>query len=71
MGIRHVLVVGAGQMGAGIAQVLASAGLDVSLFDSAPGAAAKALMQIDERLVRLKKDLQQVRRTRGLHRSAF
>jgi GTP-binding protein HflX len=26
--------------------------------------------QIDERLVRLKKDLQQVRRTRGLHRSA-
>jgi len=38
----HVLVVGAGQMGAGIAQVVAASGRRVSLHDSAPGAAARA-----------------------------
>jgi 3-hydroxybutyryl-CoA dehydrogenase len=37
-----VLVVGAGIMGAGIAQVAAQAGHAVSLFDARPGAAAKA-----------------------------
>src|SRR3954451_10523061 len=35
---EHVLVVGAGQMGAGIAQVVASSGRRVSLHDAAPGA---------------------------------
>ena len=38
-----LLVVGAGIMGAGIAQVAAQAGHDVKLFDMRPGAAADAL----------------------------
>lgn len=42
-GFAHVLVVGAGQMGAGIAQVLAASGRRVSLHDSVPGAAERAL----------------------------
>jgi 3-hydroxybutyryl-CoA dehydrogenase len=44
--IEHVLVVGAGQMGAGIAQVLAAAGRRVSLHDALPGAADRALATI-------------------------
>jgi 3-hydroxybutyryl-CoA dehydrogenase len=35
---EHVLVVGAGQMGGGIAQVVAGTGRRVSLYDAAPGA---------------------------------
>jgi 3-hydroxybutyryl-CoA dehydrogenase len=35
---EHVLVVGAGQMGGGIAQVVAGSGRLVSLYDAAPGA---------------------------------
>jgi 3-hydroxybutyryl-CoA dehydrogenase len=38
MQFNHVLVVGAGQMGAGIAQVVAASGRRVSLHDSMPGA---------------------------------
>jgi 3-hydroxybutyryl-CoA dehydrogenase len=38
----HVLVVGAGQMGAGIAQVVAASGRRVSLHDSDPGALARS-----------------------------
>jgi 3-hydroxybutyryl-CoA dehydrogenase len=38
----HVLVVGAGQMGGGIAQVVATSGRRVSLHDELPGAAEKA-----------------------------
>jgi 3-hydroxybutyryl-CoA dehydrogenase len=41
--IPHVLVVGAGQMGAGIAQVVAGSGRQVSLHDAAPGAVERAL----------------------------
>jgi 3-hydroxybutyryl-CoA dehydrogenase len=40
---EHVLVVGAGQMGGGIAQVVAASGRRVSLHDEAPGAAERAL----------------------------
>jgi 3-hydroxybutyryl-CoA dehydrogenase len=40
---EHVLVVGAGQMGGGIAQVLASSGRRVSLHDAAPGAVEQGL----------------------------
>jgi 3-hydroxybutyryl-CoA dehydrogenase len=40
---EHLLVVGAGQMGGGIAQVAAAAGCHVSLHDAAPGAAERAL----------------------------
>ena len=38
MTFEHVLVVGAGQMGAGIAQVVAFSGRRVSLHDPFPGA---------------------------------
>ena len=38
MELEHVLVVGAGQMGGGIAQVAAASGRRVSLYDSFPGA---------------------------------
>jgi 3-hydroxybutyryl-CoA dehydrogenase len=43
---EHVLVVGAGQMGGGIAQVAAAAGCGVSLHDAAPGATDRALETI-------------------------
>jgi 3-hydroxybutyryl-CoA dehydrogenase len=40
---EHVLVVGAGQMGGGIAQVVAASGRRVSLHDPLPGAVGRAL----------------------------
>jgi 3-hydroxybutyryl-CoA dehydrogenase len=40
---EHVLVVGAGQMGAGIAQVVAASSRRVSLYDAAPGAVDRGL----------------------------
>ena len=43
MRFGHVLVVGAGQMGAGIAQVVAASGRRVSLHDAVPGAVERAL----------------------------
>ena len=43
MRFEHVLVVGAGQMGAGIAQVVAASGRRVSLYDAAPGATERGL----------------------------
>jgi 3-hydroxybutyryl-CoA dehydrogenase len=43
MKFQRVLVVGAGQMGGGIAQVMAASGRDVSLHDAVPDAAARAL----------------------------
>jgi len=43
---EHVLVVGAGQMGGGIAQVVAASGRRVSLYDSAPGAVERGLTAI-------------------------
>ena len=43
MRFEHVLVVGAGQMGGGIAQVVAASGRRVSLHDAAPGAVDRAL----------------------------
>jgi 3-hydroxybutyryl-CoA dehydrogenase len=43
---EQVLVVGAGQMGGGIAQVAAAAGCGVSLHDAAPGATDRALETI-------------------------
>lgn len=42
MAIQRIAVVGAGQMGSGIAQVAAQSGLTVTLLDSIPGLAAKA-----------------------------
>lgn len=48
-----VAVIGAGAMGAGIAQVAAQAGHPVKLYDNRPGAAVQALAGIDRQLVRL------------------
>jgi 3-hydroxybutyryl-CoA dehydrogenase len=50
---EHVLVVGAGQMGSGIAQVVAAAGCRVSLHDAAPRATERALGTIRKSLVKL------------------
>jgi 3-hydroxybutyryl-CoA dehydrogenase len=50
---EHVLVVGAGQMGGGIAQVVAASGRRVSLYDAAPGATERALMTMGKSLGKL------------------
>jgi 3-hydroxybutyryl-CoA dehydrogenase len=50
---EHVLVVGAGQMGGGIAQVLAASGRRVSLHDAAPGAVDRGLEAMRKSLTRL------------------
>jgi 3-hydroxybutyryl-CoA dehydrogenase len=49
----HVLVVGAGQMGGGIAQVLAVSGRRVSLHDAAPGAVEHGLETMRGSLAKL------------------
>jgi 3-hydroxybutyryl-CoA dehydrogenase len=49
----HVLVVGAGQMGGGIAQVVAASGRHVSLHDAAPGAAERGLETMRKSLTKL------------------
>jgi len=51
--LEHVLVVGAGQMGGGIAQVIAASGRRVSLHDAAPGAVERGLEAIGRSLTRL------------------
>ncbi|MDH4608855.1 3-hydroxyacyl-CoA dehydrogenase PaaH [Pseudomonas sp. BN102] len=48
-----VAVIGAGAMGAGIAQVAAQAGHPVRLYDNRPGAAAQAIDGIDRQLGRV------------------
>jgi 3-hydroxybutyryl-CoA dehydrogenase len=53
VGYEHVLVVGAGQMGGGIAQVVAASGRRVSLHDAAPGAVERGLNTIRTSLERL------------------
>ncbi len=53
MRFEHVLVVGAGQMGGGIAQVVAASGRRVSLHDEAPGAAERALGAMEKSLGKL------------------
>jgi 3-hydroxybutyryl-CoA dehydrogenase len=51
--IDRVLVVGAGQMGAGIAQVVAASGRQVSLHDPVPGATERALDTMARSLAKL------------------
>ena len=53
MKFEHVLVVGAGQMGGGIAQVVAASGRRVSLYDSVPGATERGLAAMRKSLERL------------------
>ena len=53
MRFEHVLVVGAGQMGGGIAQVVAASGRRVSLHDEAPGAVERALRVMEKSLGKL------------------
>jgi 3-hydroxybutyryl-CoA dehydrogenase len=53
MKFEHVLVVGAGQMGGGIAQVAAAAGCRVSLHDAVPGATGRALQTMTASLAKL------------------
>jgi 3-hydroxybutyryl-CoA dehydrogenase len=50
---EHVLVVGAGQMGGGIAQVIAASGRRVSLHDPFPGAVERGLETMERSLVKL------------------
>jgi 3-hydroxybutyryl-CoA dehydrogenase len=50
---EHVLVVGAGQMGGGIAQIAAAADRRVSLHDAAPGATDRALETMRKSLAKL------------------
>ena len=53
MRFEHVLVVGAGQMGGGIAQVVAGSGRRVSLYDEQPGATERALETMRKSLAKL------------------
>ena len=53
MRFEHVLVVGAGQMGGGIAQVVAASGRRVSLYDEVPGAVERARGAMEKSLGRL------------------
>jgi 3-hydroxybutyryl-CoA dehydrogenase len=51
--LEHVLVVGAGQMGSGIAQVVAASGRRVLLHDAQPGAAERGLETMRRSLAKL------------------
>jgi len=53
MRFEHVLVVGAGQMGGGIAQVVAASGRRVSLHDPFPGAVERSLVTMRKSLEKL------------------
>jgi 3-hydroxybutyryl-CoA dehydrogenase len=53
MDFEHVLIVGAGQMGGGIAQVVAASGRRVSLYDAAPGATERGLATMRKSLEKL------------------
>lgn len=53
MAIERMAVIGAGQMGSGIAQVAAQAGLSVTLVDASPELAEKALAKLGAGLQKL------------------
>ena len=53
MSVEHVVVVGAGQMGAGIAQVALQAGLTVTLVDTFAEGLAKGRTRIEKGLAKL------------------
>src|SRR5260221_700997 len=56
---EHVLVVGAGQMGGGIAQVVAASGRRVSLHDPFPGAVDRGLDAMRKSLGKLGADVEE------------
>ncbi len=49
---EHIAVIGAGQMGSGIAHVCAASGFDVTMIDVAPNALAKGRATIEKNLAR-------------------
>ena len=51
--VTHIGVIGAGQMGAGIAQVCAAAGYSTMLFDSFPGALDRGMKGIQSQLQKM------------------
>jgi 3-hydroxybutyryl-CoA dehydrogenase len=53
MRFEDVVVVGAGQMGSGIAQVVAASGRHISLYDAQPGASERALETMAKSLGKL------------------
>jgi 3-hydroxybutyryl-CoA dehydrogenase len=53
MRFAHVLVVGAGQMGSGIAQVVAATGRRVSIHDEVPGAVERGVAAMERSLAKL------------------
>ena len=55
MAIQHVMVIGAGQMGSGIAQVCAMRGMRVTLQDIAPEFVERGFSRIEESLARIVK----------------
>src|SRR3954454_14535210 len=59
MKFEHVLVVGAGQMGGGIAQVVAASGRRVSLHDPFPGAVERGLEGMRKSLMKLGADVEE------------
>ena len=52
MSVQFLAVLGAGQMGSGIAQVAAAGGHDVTVYDPYPGALQKGLASIRAALAR-------------------
>ncbi|MBA2175239.1 3-hydroxybutyryl-CoA dehydrogenase [Halobacillus locisalis] len=68
MTIQNVMVIGAGQMGAGIAQVFAQAGLQVKLNDMKQEALDKGLSGIEKRLARA---VEKGKMTDGEQKEAF
>jgi 3-hydroxyacyl-CoA dehydrogenase/enoyl-CoA hydratase/3-hydroxybutyryl-CoA epimerase len=71
--VREVAVIGAGVMGAGIAEVCARAGMSVRVIDSQPASLARARAAIDTELRRLvqRKDLTESERQNRLVRTSF
>ena len=53
--MRQVGIIGAGIMGAGIAQVMAAAGMDVLLIDISEAVLAKGIKEVSSSLGRLVK----------------
>lgn len=60
MDITNVMVIGAGQMGAGIAQVCAQSGFNVYLHDMSEQALDKGLSTIEKLLTRSVEDRKSV-----------